>query len=362
MSFFSPKSELALVFDIASSSVSAALVRLAFGEHIRVIHSLNEPLSNQNSVDPEKLFNDMIEALKKAHADIVKQGSVKLSGTEFRHVNAKRIIYSFTSPWSATQTKTISLKKDKSFTFTRAVLEKLMSSEEEKFSVIDRRIIQTRLNGYEVKDPFGKNVREVDISYFTGIVPKSVLEKTVEVSHAIRASKYIKSFTFPLITYSYIKDSFPDERDFIQLRIGGGISDVAIIEDGLITESASFPLGYKQVIDGAATLSGITNDEIISFLKLKSEGHAELSVVEKLNPILSRSIENFVSELRKVLDKMENGSFLPQKLFLTTDFDVPGFFAQALGGSSIPLEVLILDSPINLAAVFAGRVYETEKK
>ncbi len=374
-----------MVFDIGSSSVGAGLLKLARGEPVRVIHSIHEAIPHQTTVDPDKLFRDMIEVLKRVYGEIIKQGVTHLTGSEFRHVKISRVLYSFSSPWSATQTKTLSIKKDKSFVFTHELLNSLMLDEERKFkrevtgsgkvfsadlSVIERRIIQTRLNGYDVRDPFGKRAREADISYFSGIVPKSVLDKTIEVSHAEHISKNIKVLTFPLIAYSAIRDAFPKENDFIHLRIGGEISDVSIIEDGLITESASFPRGQNNVVGIIAENINMTKEQTVSLLKLYMSGHAEADFSAKSEPIILRFMDEWVVGLRAVLEKLKNGMFLPQKLFLTMDGDLSPLFVKTLernttsnsNVASAHFDVVPSDTPITLISAFAHRIYESEKK
>lgn len=377
MSFFSPKSELVLIFDIGSSSVGAGLIRLAHNEPPRVIHSINEPIPYQEKIDPDRLFRDMVESLKKAYEDIIKQGASHLNGTEFKHVNISRVFYSFTSPWSATQTKTLSIKKSEAFTFTHELLNNLMFDEEEKFkkeaigeqrvfpealSVIERRIIQTRINGYDIKDPFGRKTLKADISYFSGIVPKSVIDKTMEVSHTFHISKHIKVFTFPLVAYSAIRDMFQDENDFIELRVGGEISDVSIIDDGVITESASFPQGQNHVIRKIAGGLNMTKEETNSFLKLYMEGHAEKDLVIKFGPIIERCMHEWVIDLRTVLGKLENSMFLSQKLFLVINSELSHLFVTALETGDTPFSVTLLDSPIVLFSSFVHHIYESEKK
>ncbi|MEK7163272.1 MAG: hypothetical protein AAB775_00990 [Patescibacteria group bacterium] len=406
MSLFSPKAELSLVFDIGSSSVGAGLVRLARGETAQIIYSTREFFPYQEKVDPDRLFRNMIETLKWAHQKIISEGTARLTGTGFRHVNAKRMFYSFASPWSITQTKTLSVKKEKPFVFTHEFLNGLLLDEEEKFkrkaiesrgrihpealSVIERRIIQTRLNGYDVKDPFGKTAGTADISYFTSIVPSLVLDQTMGISHSSHTSKNVRAFAFPLIAYSCLKDIFQDESDFIYARVGGEISDVSIVEDGTIAESASFPGGQNPIIKKFAERTGMTATEAVSFLKLHAHGHAAESVTAKYQPILDGLMQKWVDNFRFVLKKLQGSMFPPRKVFLFMDGDLSHFFIKALredvsknfrnpAVSAVSFDAALFsadslkpflvwgdgvpeDSLIAVVSLFAWRVYQSKKK
>lgn len=399
MSFFSPKTELALVFDIGSSSVGAGLLRLSPDEPAQVLYFIRETMPYQEKVEPERLFGDMVDVLKRVHGNITKEGASHLTGSGFGHVKARRVFYCFTSPWSATQTKTLSIKRDKPFVFTDNLLNSLMLDEEDKFkkesagkqgvssetlSVIERRIIQTRLNGYDVENPFGKAGREMDISYFTGIVPRSVLEKILEVSHAARISKNAKSFTFPLVAYAVARDIFPKENEFVCLRVGGEVTDVFIVEDGLITESASLPRGQNHIVRDLARSLNITKEESFSMVKLYLGGHAEGSLAAKLEPAINHLMDEWVKGLRTVLEKLESGMFLPRNLFLIMDGEVTVLFAGALEReqnspdilhppfsvttidpqmlkSSVVFGADQKDSPLAVISAFVHHLYQSEK-
>jgi hypothetical protein len=392
MSLFAPKSELALVFDISSSSIGAGLVELSCEAQARVLHTLREPIRSHVEADSAMLLKDMVRALKLAHEKIIKQGGAHLAGTEFKYIKINRTLYSFASPWAVTQTKTLSMKKAEPFEFTPELLTGLIKSQEDRFKkesleVIERRVIHTRLNGYEVHDPLGKKANSAEVSFFSGIVPKLVIDRIMDISHStFRLSKHIQVSSFPLISYSAIRDTFHGENDFICVRIDSRVSDISIVADGLIDESGSFPGGQNHIINVISRHLRMSKEETISFLKLYIVGNAESKLVEKFEPLLDRLMGDWVRSLREMLEKLEGNMFLPQKLFLVMDGELAPYFVKALesdatvttGEFGVPFIVTLIhpntlkdsvtyesqgsDSPLALISAFLGRVFETEKK
>jgi cell division ATPase FtsA len=251
------------------------------------------------------LLKDMVRALKLAHEKIIKQGGAHLAGTEFKYIKINRTLYSFASPWAVTQTKTLSMKKAEPFEFTPELLTGLIKSQEDRFKkesleVIERRVIHTRLNGYEVHDPLGKKANSAEVSFFSGIVPKLVIDRIMDISHStFRLSKHIQVSSFPLISYSAIRDTFHGENDFICVRIDSRVSDISIVADGLIDESGSFPGGQNHIINVISRHLRMSKEETISFLKLYIVGNAESKLVEKFEPLLDRLMGDWVRSLRE---------------------------------------------------------------
>ena len=127
--------------------------------------------------------------------------------------------------------------------------------------------------------------------------------------------------------------------------------------------------------------------EVVSFLKLYAAGHAEESIATKYQPVLSALMQKWVDNFRSVLENLQSGMFLPQKVFLFMDGDLSPFFIKALRedimknspnlGVSFDAALFSVDnlksflawndgvsrdSLIAVISLFASRVYQSEKK
>lgn len=400
-SFFGPKSELGLVFHIGSSSVAAGLVRLRKGEIPHVIYALREYIPYRDEVEAEKFLVEMIEALKRVNARMAKDGLSHLKFTEFGSLRIKHIYYVFASPWSVTQTKVVSIKKSQPFVLTKEMVDAVIDEQEkiferdtlgnngliDKLQAIEKRVIQVKLNGYEVADPYGREATSADVSLFVSIIPKAVVSKVFDVSMTTYHPKDTSVFSFPLASFSTLRDVFHAESDFIFLDVGGELTDISVVKDGLIIETASFPLGRNFLLRRLSKGLSKSPEEAASLIKLYHEGSAEASVEDKLKPLLLQASEEWLGSLGEVLSKISARTPLPTSMFAVINNDFVSFFMRALRGEKVsqfsavevPLSVVLVnhdklkravsfgkhankDPFIAILAAFAGRVYETKKR
>ncbi len=400
-SLFSPKSELALIFHIGSSSVSAGLVRLKKGSVPQILYTLLEPIPYREEVHAEKFLASMVEALKQVNTRIKKEAAPHVKFTDVGHMKVKRIYYSFSSPWVATQTKTVTIKEPEDFVVTEERVNRVIDAHEKMFEsetlggretidtlhVIEKRVIQITLNGYEVEEPYGKKAREAEISFFTSLIPKSVLDKVFDVSRVTYHPKDTSVFSFPLVSYSVIRDVFHNHKEYICLDVGGELTEISLVKNGLLLETASFPVGAHSVVRKVKKAFATTPEEAGSLLTTYSLGHMDKATENILKPIIDTATQAWIDALRTALETISHKTSLPGEVFLVMSGHSVSFFMKALGKEHVsefgffdrPLSVVLVDhdnikervscgkgaeknSFIALLAAFVGTVYETKTK
>ncbi|HEU5114737.1 MAG TPA: hypothetical protein VFT82_03150 [Candidatus Paceibacterota bacterium] len=398
-SLFGKKAELGIVYHIGTASVGAGLVRFHAGNLPHVVYSLREPIPYQENVDPERFLASMIEALKVINARLAKDGLAHLKFTEFGTLAVKRVFYVFSSPWAVTETKVATIKEKESFTFTRDRVDRIIEAEEKAFEkemaggdesalkglrAIERHVIDIRLNGYEVADPYGKKARFADVTFLTSLVPEALLEKISDISVKTYHPRDTRSYSFVLASFSVIRDVFHEEKDFIFLDIGSEISDVTVVKNGLIASTASFPLGRHFIVRKVKKALGATAAEAASLIRAYEADAADKATAEKLKPILDAAAEEWAGGFRTVVSKAGGAISLPTKIFVVVSTDIVELFMRALrsekvtelGAFDAPLSAILVhpgklkgavafgkhaepDPLVAIAAAFAGRVYES---
>ncbi|HVU06220.1 MAG TPA: hypothetical protein VHE10_00250 [Candidatus Paceibacterota bacterium] len=353
-SLFRPHAELGIVFHIGTASVGAGLVRFEHGKTPHVVYTLREPIPYRGDVDPERFMNEMLDALKLVNERLSKEGLAHLKFTELGGLASARrirhVVYVFSSPWTVTETKVVTLRESEPFALTKEQVDKVVATHEKMFEtemvgdnenalkglkVIEHKVIDIRLNGYQVSDPYGKKAHSADISFLTSLIPASLYQKVNEVSVKAYHPKDTKAFSFALSSFSVIRDAFHEESDFMFLDIGGEISDVTIVQNGLISETASFPLGRHFIIRRIRKALGGSAAEATSLVRLVEEGRADKSVEGKLRPIMETAGDEWMKGFRDVLEKASSGASLPTKIFVVINNDLVQFFMRALRSEKV---------------------------
>jgi hypothetical protein len=350
---FSFKNESALVFHIGSASVGAGLVQLEQGQPPRIIYSLREPIPYRDSVTADRFVADMLSALKQVNTRIAKEAP--------RGFSAKHVFYVFSSPWIATQTKIVSMKEVKPFKLTRRHVQRIVDSQTKAapgLQLLEKRVIDIRLNGYQIPDPYGKKATNADISLFMSFIPKTLLDSVMEISARTFHPKDTRVSSFTLASFLLIRETFPHDNDFIFLDIGGELSDIAIVKEGLILETASFPMGRYFLTRKIQKDLDVSAEEAVSLIRVYEDGLADENLIAGLKPILDGAAAEWVKGFRVSLSKLGKGMTWPMKIFLTIHSDFNKFFVRVLSAEHISklgvAEVAMSIVPLNEEAIKAS--------
>lgn len=402
MSFsFKSQSDLGLIFHIGSSSIAAGLVRYDQGKVPHVIYTLRELIRYQENLDPERFFQDMLETLRVVNERLAKEGLAHLKFTELGELRVKHVFYVFSSPWSVSQTKVATLTKPEGFVLTEAMVEQIIDEQEKAFEAetvgnanlkdalkaIEKRVVQVKLNGYEIISPYGKRAKRADVSVFVTIVPKAVLDRVFDISVTTYHPKDTQVSSMSLAFYSIIRDMYPDNNEFMLLDIGGEVSDLLVVKDGLIVNSSSFPLGRNFIVRRIAKLMGVTAEEAASMVNLYHEGHIDPTVEVQLKPDITQASDEWMTGLRNVFARLSQQMSLPTNIYVLSYNDFAHFFMKALlnekinefGLDDLTLSAVLVnhdklkplvtfgkhadkDPFIGMLSAFAKRLYESKNK
>ena len=372
--------EFDVVYHIGTSSVGVGVVKLSKDALPLVIHSIRESIPYREEVIPDRFVTDMLDTLKRANNRLIQ----KLGQT---HI--KRVYYIFSSPWAATQTKVITMHEESPFVFTKGLVEKTIASYGAKelgdtLTILEKRVIGVKLNGYHVSDPYGKKAQSADISLFVSFVPKDLFKKITDIARTTYHAKDTKAFSCALASFSAIRDTFHEENDFMFLDVGGELSDLTIVKEGLIAETGSFPLGGHFLLRALKKALSVSTEEATSLARLYEDGAAEDSLVKKLKPVIDQTAFDWVHRFHMALSEIGGTAILPMKLFVVIHNDFENFFTQAIGSGllsvsgvdAVPISVTFIahdalkasiafdpsaekDPFIAIVSAFVGKLYES---
>lgn len=342
--FGNKKNNLALVYDIGNASVGGALVLLSEGKKPRIIYATRNDIANQNESTPAKLMSSIAKNLEIVSRDIEKSGLSHLKFTELGNGGPTKAFCVLSSPWYISQTRTILMKKDKAFAVTKKLIDELVTEEinnfkksplvkekisSDKNALIESKITQIKLNGYETKSPEGKSAVTLQISLFLSLAPESIINLFGEKIKKVFNLEKIFFNSFPLASFSAIRKS-TSQQNFIFADISGETTDVLLAKDGTLAEIVTFPLGKKSAVRELADKLKTTNEEALSLFYLYQEKKLSDEMENKISGILSEPSANWLKSFRNALVEIGDGFSLPSAVFFTSDKDSLGWFGSLI--------------------------------
>lgn len=335
--FSKPKKleELTLVFDIGSSSVGGALFLMQSSGIPKIICSIREPIIFEKKINFDRFLVLTSRALSVVAGKIYKKG-----------LGAPQSIFCvLSSPWYASQVRTIKLEKNAPFIFNQKLADDLIQKEIASFEaehlnknseeiksrlrLIEQKNTKTILNGYKTENPFNKKAKEIEMSLFVSMSPEYILKDFEDAILKHFHFKNIKFSSFAMASFIVARDIFAHQDNFLLVDIGGEVTDISMIKNNALRESISFPIGPNYIIRGMASELRCTLAEAKSFFSFYKDGHADDPTALKLDPIMNKLKTSWLGKFQESLASLSNDISIPSIIFVAVDKDYANFFSEA---------------------------------
>lgn len=286
--FFSGKKEkleTILLCDAGSGSVTLALLQIKNNKPVIIWHK-NSALQIRDSgktIEEKKSLLKTIQTLIK-DAELFQRKNKDLA-------KPTKAFVTLSAPWYLSETHRVVIKNDKPTVFTKESLDaelkknSLLLEEKAKeksssvahyFSdgsqMIEKSILNIKINGYEVDSPLEKPAKELSMDLFMSISPKDIF---VGINSLFKESFFdldVKVHTFPMVHLLALRNVKTKVNNVILIDVSGSTTDITKIENGAIVDSVHIPMGKKSFVN--AIMKGYSVDRYIaeSMLRLYFSG------------------------------------------------------------------------------------------
>lgn len=233
--FFKKRAESVALIEIGSDSVAGGYARYEEGKQASLLYARRIPIGTRRN-EPEAPA--MLRALAMLGDALMHDGGpilVRAAGSG----SVDRVLVSINAPWQRFAVRTEHFEQKIPFTFTRAMMSAALerSSEAAPGEVLsDESVIGCILNGYETRDPYGKQAQRASVVILTSFIDAEIA-KTIEDS--LRTLYHHGEVTFiagPSLRYQAIRLAFPHERDALIIDAAGSFASVALVRKDLLVE------------------------------------------------------------------------------------------------------------------------------
>jgi len=341
--------ELTALFDIGSASVGVSLVDIPkeadSPPYLRFCARI--PFTFHEDLNFERFESAMLKAFKEAAALLVKEGVQKRGiGSIFSGMTLDHIVCVFASSWTVVHTSTLSAEYKKPTEITPARIGQLLSqarthfktssevTDSEKLSseryLLEESILQVKLNEYVTHTPYGKTASKVEVGLYLSMIARGVFEKIEHILEQTFNPRDIVTHSFLLASFSVMRDLFPTEEDFILMDVGGEITDLAVIRDGMLMDTISFPHGKNFVVRNIMKKTGAHHAQAESLITAHTEISPDVTHAPKAHEGLAEAEDLWLSSFRDTLTTLSQSSALPKTIFLTADKVIDTWFLNII--------------------------------
>lgn len=243
--FFRGTSAKSVVFiDISADSVAGAYAHYKEGELPVLLYTRRYPIEIHKDEPHERA---MLRALTILGSTLIREGAPILMRATGQG-RAETILVSIDAPWQKTSVRTERFERKTSFVFTK----NMVATALEKTSVVppgkflaDESIIGTILNGYEMRDPYGKKVHRAEIIILTSLIDERVARGIATLIQDLYHAERILLIAGSSLRYQAMLKVFPHERDALILDAASSLTSIALVRKGFLVAVIEVPSKYN---------------------------------------------------------------------------------------------------------------------
>jgi cell division protein FtsA len=182
--------------------------------------------------------------------------------------------------------------------------------------LVNSALVGIEIDGYTVTNPIGFQGRDVVVQLYTAFAPLvhiGALERVAEQLDLDLLAVAAEPFA---VARSVIGDDQSNTMSAVLMDVGGGTTDIAVINDGGVQGTKMFGIG------GRAYTRGVERDLAVDFdlaEKLKvalSQGKVPPKQIKKVEDALKKTADVWISGVELALGEFTKLDHLPQKLLL----------------------------------------------
>lgn len=192
--------------------------------------------------------------------------------------------------------------------------------------------VRIEIDGYAVTNPIGFSGREVVVKLYTAFAPLvhiGALERTAQQLDLDLIAVAAEPFA---VARSVIGDKSETQMSAILMDVGGGTTDIAVIDDGGVQGTRMFGIGGRAFTKSVERELSVDFNEAEELKLGLSSNRTPKDQIDQVEAALGKTLGVWVSGVELALDDFDNLDHLPNKLLLCG------------GGSSLDLLVRELET------------------
>lgn len=182
--------------------------------------------------------------------------------------------------------------------------------------LINSAIVSLHIDGYKISNPIGFKGSDIMIQFYTAFAPLihvAAIEKVCAELNLDLLTVAVEPFA---VCRACLGDDLDSQFSAVVMDIGGGTTDVAVVEDGGVEGTKMFSIGGRSFTHQVAESLGI-DFEVAEKYKLDFDnGDLDDRVKAKVESALSRNLSVWLTGVEVALEDFENVSTLPKNVLL----------------------------------------------
>ncbi len=182
--------------------------------------------------------------------------------------------------------------------------------------LINSAIVSLLIDGYKISNPIGFKGSDLVIQFYTAFAPLihvAAIEKVCAELNLDLLTVAVEPFA---VCRACLGDDLESNFSGIVMDIGGGTTDIAVVEDGGVEGTKMFSIGGRSFTHQIAESLGVDTETAENYKLDFDTGNLDDRVKSKVETALSRNISVWLTGVEVALEEFEATSRLPRNIIL----------------------------------------------
>ncbi len=182
--------------------------------------------------------------------------------------------------------------------------------------LINSAIVSLTIDGYKISNPIGFKGSDVTIQFYTAFAPMihvAAIEKVCAELNLDLLTVAVEPFA---VCRACLGDDLDSNFSGVVIDIGGGTTDIAVVEDGGVEGTKMFSIGGRSFTHQVAETVGVDFDTAEQYKLDYDSGELDDAVKAKVETGLSRNLAVWLTGIEVALEEFDNIGSLPRNVLL----------------------------------------------
>ena len=185
-----------------------------------------------------------------------------------------------------------------------------------EIKLVNSALVSIHIDGYKVSNPIGFQGRDVAVQIYTAFAPMVHIGALERVAEELSLNLIAVAAEPFAVSRSVLGTDANSNFTAILADVGGGTTDIAVVNDGGVEGTKMFGIGGRSFTRGIANELGISYDEAEK-LKINIDSEKiKPSVVKDVNESIDKTLEVWIAGVELALSEFESADHLPNRILL----------------------------------------------
>jgi cell division protein FtsA len=190
------------------------------------------------------------------------------------------------------------------------------NNEDVEVRLINSALVSLRIDGYKVSNPIGFKGKEVIVQIYTAFAPLvhiSAIERVCDELELDLVTVAVEPFA---VCRACLGDDVESNFSGIVMDIGGGTTDIAVVDDGGVEGTKMFSIGGRSFTHQIAQRLGLSFEDAEKLKLLADSPRMKSEIRKKFDAAIARNLEVWQSGVELAIEEFDQLETLPGQILL----------------------------------------------